>query len=180
MRLAGRYQPVAEGPLCRRSLAGRKYGVTEPSAVQDAGSDEDRSVRRRNVDDGHISPRHGLLRGAGADRLAHREARIVAVDVEQVALVHGLAPAQQDLSHAATIEAVVGKGAFDDPGAQLEGPPGEERREPRPMDRVGQTRAGLRQPRQPIRDSRLSRFRPPKKAGLTGHLPTAISFPSVV
>ena len=53
-------------------------------------------------------------------------------DVEQVALVHVLAPAQPGSSHAATIEAV-GKGAFHDFGAQLEGLPGDLGQEPRPV-----------------------------------------------
>ena len=44
----------------------------------------------------------------------------MAGDMEQVSLVHVLAPAQPCPAHAAAIE-VVRKGALDDLGAQLEG-----------------------------------------------------------
>jgi hypothetical protein len=52
-----------------------------------------------------------------------RRLKIVAGNVDQVALVHVLAPVQSGWSHAATIEAVR-KGAFDNLGARLEGLPG--------------------------------------------------------
>ena len=44
----------------------------------------------------------------------------MAGDVKQVLLVHVLAPAQPSSAHAAAIE-VVGKGALDNLGTQLEG-----------------------------------------------------------
>ena len=53
-------------------------------------------------------------------------------DVAQASLVHSLAPAQPGSAHASAIE-VVGKGAFDNLGAQLEGLPGDAGLEPRPV-----------------------------------------------
>jgi len=52
--------------------------------------------------------------------LAHRETQILAGNVTEVSLVHVLAPAQPSSPHAAAI-VVVGKGALDDFGLQLEG-----------------------------------------------------------
>jgi hypothetical protein len=62
--------------------------------------------------------------------LAHQQGEVVAGDVKQVSLVQVLAPAQPSPSHAAAIE-VVGKGALDDLGAQLEGLAGDPGLEPR-------------------------------------------------
>ncbi len=136
--------PVENRPLCRRSLAGQKCGgETELSALQDEEGDQERSVGRQNGENGHISPCHGLLRGAGADQLAHQETQIVAGDVEQAALVHVLPPAQPGSSHAATIEAV-GKGTLDDLGAQLEGLPGDLGQEARPVVERGEIVAPAR------------------------------------
>ena len=83
-------------------------------------SDQNGSSWRNKHANTAISARHGLPRGAGADQFAHQETQIVAGDMEQVSLVHVLAPAQPCPAHAAAIE-VVRKGALDDLGAQLEG-----------------------------------------------------------
>jgi hypothetical protein len=62
--------------------------------------------------------------------LAHQQGEVVAGDVKQVSLVQVLAPAVPSSAHAAAIE-VVGKGALDDLGAQLEGLAGDPGLEPR-------------------------------------------------
>ena len=87
---------------------------------EDHLSDQNGSSWRNKHANTAISARHGLPRGAGADQFAHQETQIVAGDMEQVSLVHVLAPAQPCPAHAAAIE-VVRKGALDDLGAQLEG-----------------------------------------------------------
>ncbi len=75
---------------------------------------------RDEAENSAISCRHGLLRGAGADQLAHQETQIVAGDVEQVALVQVVPTAQPGAAHATAIESV-GEGSLDQLGAQLEG-----------------------------------------------------------
>ena len=115
---------VEKGAIDRVSRHGEAYRGEGGFAIlrddEDDLSDQNGSSGRDKHENIAISARHGFPRGAGADQLAHQETQIVAGDVEQVSLVHVLAPAQPSPAHAAAIEGV-GKGALDDLGAQLEG-----------------------------------------------------------
>ena len=67
----------------------------------------------RNGDQKSSAAGGGLLRGAGADQGAHQDAEVVAGDVDQVALVDVLAPAQPGSPHAAALQ-VVSERSLDD------------------------------------------------------------------
>ena len=88
-------------------------GLRACPSDEDHLSDQNGSSWRNKHANTAISARHGLPRGAGADQFAHQETQIVAGDMEQVSLVHVLAPAQPCPAHAAAIE-VVRKGALDE------------------------------------------------------------------
>ena len=107
--------------LFRLSLPDEECGgENRLAALRDPQCDQHGPGGREQHENTAISARHGLARGAGADELAHQQREVVAGDVKQVSLVHVLAAPKPGPAHAAAIE-VVGEGALDDLGAQLEG-----------------------------------------------------------
>jgi len=71
------YQPVEKGAIGRVSLHGEAYRGEGGFAVlrddEDDLSDQDGASGCNKHEQGAISPRHGLLRGTGADELAHKQ-----------------------------------------------------------------------------------------------------------
>ena len=75
---AGRgYQPVEKGVIDRVSRHGEAYRGEGGFAIlrddEDDLNDQDGSSGRNKHEQGANSARHGLLRGAGADELAHQQ-----------------------------------------------------------------------------------------------------------
>ncbi len=71
------YQPVDKGVIDRVSLYGEAYrgegGVAILRDDEDDLSDQDGASGGNKHEQGAISPRHGLFRGAGTDELAHQQ-----------------------------------------------------------------------------------------------------------
>ncbi len=71
------YQPVEKGVIDRGSRHDETYRGEGGFAVlrddEDDLSDQDGASRRNKHEQGAISARHGLFRGAGADQLAHQQ-----------------------------------------------------------------------------------------------------------
>ena len=72
-----RYQPVEKGVIDRVSPYVETYRGEGGFAIlrddEDDLSDQDGSSGGNKHEQGAISPRHGLFRGAGADELAHQQ-----------------------------------------------------------------------------------------------------------
>ena len=73
----GTYQPVEKGATDRVSLHGEAYRGEGGFAIvrddEDDLSDQDGASGCNKHEQGAISARHGLFRGAGADKLAHQQ-----------------------------------------------------------------------------------------------------------
>ena len=71
------YQPVEKGVIDRVSRHGEAYRGEGGFAIlrddEDDLNDQDGSSGRNKHEQGANSARHGLLRGAGADELAHQQ-----------------------------------------------------------------------------------------------------------
>ena len=71
------YQPVEKGVIDRGSRHGEAYRGEGGFAIlrddEDDLNDQDGSSGRNKHEQGANSARHGLLRGAGADELAHQQ-----------------------------------------------------------------------------------------------------------
>ena len=74
---ADAYQPVEKGVIDRVSRHGEAYRGEGGFAIlgddEDDLNDQDGSSGRNKHEQGANSARHGLLRGAGADELAHQQ-----------------------------------------------------------------------------------------------------------